>query len=107
MRAGGIQVRLSFNLRFVYIYYLLYLVAGSLPNAKTVLNWFFKKRPNKETLVSQGIYKNEPIFGNTLERLYEASDKNRPIPAFVLRCTEILENPPHVLSVGKYFPSTD
>lgn len=71
-------------------------------NTKSVLNWFFKKRPNKETLMNQGIYKNEPIFGNTLERLYEASDKKRFIPAFVVRCTEILENPPHVFSVGLY-----
>ncbi|GLV38236.1 Cd GTPase activating protein-related [Carabus blaptoides fortunei] len=72
------------------------------PVTRNALNWFFKKRPPKETLVNQGIYKNEPIFGNTLERLYEASEKREPVPKFVERCTDILENPPHVFSIGLY-----
>ncbi|KAF7987819.1 hypothetical protein HCN44_003682 [Aphidius gifuensis] len=57
---------------------------------KAKLRRFFLRRPSVESLVKDGIYKNEPAFGSSLQDVCPNSSPR--IPAFVKRCIEVLES---------------
>ncbi|XP_019769906.2 uncharacterized protein LOC109544256 isoform X3 [Dendroctonus ponderosae] len=66
---------------------------------KTLLR-FLGKRSSKEFLERKGIYKDEPIFGNTLREI-----KNRTgylVPPFITEVIRLLEIPENIQSLGLY-----
>ncbi|XP_060533737.1 uncharacterized protein LOC132706420 isoform X2 [Cylas formicarius] len=66
---------------------------------KTLLR-FLGKRSSREILEKKGIYKNEPIFGNTLRDIY--SKCGTEVPTFIYRTIELIERPENIKSLGLY-----
>ncbi|VDD94246.1 unnamed protein product, partial [Enterobius vermicularis] len=67
-------------------------MAKSAPNkAKIIhrLKRFFRSRPSLETLKEKGIYKTEPVFGNTL--LGICHQEKSLVPKFIFVVTEVIE----------------
>lgn len=64
---------------------------------------FVGKRSSREILEKKGIYKNEPIFGNTLRDIYIKSGTNSLVPAFIYEVIRLLEIPENITSLGKSF----
>ncbi|KAF7263291.1 hypothetical protein GWI33_003131, partial [Rhynchophorus ferrugineus] len=58
------------------------------------------KRSSREILERKGIYKNEPIFGNTLKEIYHKSQN--PVPPFICKIVELIEKPENIKSMGLY-----
>lgn len=75
-------------------------LSGIKTEKKNILSRLLIKRPSRENLEEKGILKNEPIFGNTLTKIYETSDE--PIPKFVKLCVGIIERPENIKSLGIY-----
>ncbi|XP_024944499.1 rho-type GTPase-activating protein 2 isoform X2 [Cephus cinctus] len=57
---------------------------------KAKLRRFFQRRPTMDSLVKNGIYKDEPAFGSYLSDVCPAEPPR--IPRFVKACIEVLEN---------------
>jgi len=53
------------------------------------LKKFFSRRPPRESLVKKGIYKDEPVFGCSLEKLCHL--EKRTVPLFVEECILAIE----------------
>ncbi|XP_017777267.1 PREDICTED: uncharacterized protein LOC108563173 isoform X2 [Nicrophorus vespilloides] len=74
---------------------------GKLAEKKlTLLQKFLGRRMTKDELELKGIYQNETIFGNTLVKLYETSQ--RPVPEFIIRIIDLIEMPKNIVSDGIY-----
>ncbi|KAL1502417.1 hypothetical protein ABEB36_007559 [Hypothenemus hampei] len=58
------------------------------------------KRESQDSLEKRGIYKNEPIFGNTLRDIKNAT--NSLVPAFIIEVIKLLERPENIKSLGLY-----
>lgn len=59
-------------------------------NVRSKLKKFFTKRPTMDSLIKKGIYKDEPVFGRSLE---EACPETSPrVPDFVIRCVRQIES---------------
>lgn len=67
---------------------------------KSTLLRFLGKRSSREILEKKGIYKNEPIFGNTLKEIYSKSEI--PVPQFIYDVIRLIEMPENIMSLGLY-----
>ena len=67
---------------------------------RDILKSFFQRRPTKDELVSQGVIKNRPVFGSSLEELFRKS--NRPVPEFVKKCIQCIEVENMITMEGVY-----
>lgn len=61
---------------------------------------FLKRRSSKDVLVRKGILKNEPIFGNSLNSLWESYEVE--VPQFITKVIDIIERPYNITSLGIY-----
>ncbi|XP_044596902.1 uncharacterized protein LOC123273544 isoform X1 [Cotesia glomerata] len=65
-------------------------VAERQTKIKAKLRRFFQRRPPVESLVKNGIYKNEPAFGSYLKDV--CPTEHPRVPLFVKTCIEVLES---------------
>lgn len=66
---------------------------------KTKLLRLLGKRSSREFLVEKGIYRNEPIFGNTIQNLYKMNDC---VPEFLTRSIQLIEMANNIATTGIY-----
>ncbi|CAG9770787.1 unnamed protein product [Ceutorhynchus assimilis] len=78
-----------------------YITDNKVTIKKTLLR-FLGKRSSREILEKKGIYKNEPIFGNTLRDIYNKSITNSLVPTFIIEVIKLLEKPENIKSLGVY-----
>ncbi|CAH0549665.1 unnamed protein product [Brassicogethes aeneus] len=64
-----------------------------------ILTKFFKKRVSKEILENKGIFRNEAVYGNSLEVLYMVYND---IPEFIYEIIRLIELPENIKSQGLY-----
>lgn len=71
-------------------------------HVKSRLKKFFAKRPAMEHLVRKGIYKDEPVFGRSLEEVCPPPSSPCRVPEFVVACIKEIEKDENMCTDGLY-----